>query len=337
MPKPQVTLTFAGDDKQLQGTMRSVGTGSQAMARQVDSASTSFQRAGSAARDFQRAGRGLRTSLTGTEDAMRATSNLMRGDFGPGTWLLVGAAVSDLAGAFKNLIVPLARATAGFVAHKAAVVGHAIASAAVTAATKTWAAVQWLLNVALSANPIGVVIVLIGLLVGAIVWIATKTTWFQTAWKYAWGGIKAAASATWEFLKGLGRGIASLFMKIGDAVFRPFLSAFSKIASAWNSTVGKLSWTVPDWVPFIGGNTISAPKLPVLKFHAGGRVPGPPGREVLAVLQAGERVQPAGGTGGGSLGPDDLRMPVGGPAFDRLMLTWLEGLMRTNGLRLVRG
>jgi len=54
---------------------------------------------------------------------------------------------------------------------------------AVAAATKVWAGVQWLLNVAMDANPIGLVIAAVVALVAGIVWIATKTTWFQTIWK----------------------------------------------------------------------------------------------------------------------------------------------------------
>jgi hypothetical protein len=299
MPKPQVTLTFAGDDRQLKGTMASVGAGSTAMARQVDTASTSFQRAGSAARDFQRAGRGLRSSLTGTQDAMAATSRLMQGDFGPGTWLLVGGAVADLGGAFKNLIVPLARSVGLFVAQKAALVAHAVAMAAVKVATVTWTAVQWLLNAALTANPIGIIIVAIGLLVGAIIWIATKTTWFQTAWRVAWGGIKAAAVGVWNWLKALPGNIGRAFVSIAEFIGRPFRSAFNAIANAWNNTVGRLSFTFPDWVPGLGGKTIAVPKLPTFSFHAGGVVPGPPGANVLAVLQAGERVTHAGADAGG--------------------------------------
>lgn len=332
MAKPQVTLTFAGDDKQLQSTMRSVGAGSAAMGRQVETASDGFRRAGSAARDFQRAGRGLRSSLTGTEDAMRASSQLLKGDFGPSTWLLVGSAVADLGGAFKNLIVPMGKTVGVFVAQKAAMVAHVVAAGAVKVATLAWTGVQWLLNAALTANPIGLIIIAIAALIAIVVLIATKTTWFQTAWKYAWRGIKTAAVAVWDWLKGLPGRIGSAFRRVADFITRPFRSAFNFIADAWNNTVGKLRVTIPSWVPVIGGNTIAMPTLP--KFHTGGVVPGTPGQEVLAVLQAGERVTPA-GQSGGSLGPDDLRM-VEGAGFDRLALTWLEGLMRRNGLRLVR-
>lgn len=334
MAKNQVTLTFAGDSTQLEKAFDRVGASAKSMGSEVGSAAKGFDRLDKASGSLERAGRGLRDAFTGTQDAMKATGAIMRGDFSPQTFLLAGAAIADLAGAMGDLIIPLVRSTALFVGHKAAMVGHAIAAGTVKVATMAWTAVQWLLNAALTANPIGIIIVAIGALVAVIIWIATKTTWFQTIWKYAWAGIKTAALAVWDFLKGLGRGIANIFMKIGDAVFKPFLNAFNKVSDAWNNTIGKLRWTVPDWVPMIGGNTIAAPTLPKFKFHAGGVVPGAPGSEVMAVLQAGERVMPA-GSSGGSLGPDDLKF-AHGAGFDRLALEWLEGLMRRSNLRLVR-
>lgn len=335
MSKPQVTLTFAGDSAQLEKAFDRVGASAKGMGDDVGTASKSFDRLDKASGSLERAGRGLRDAFTGTQDAMKATGAIMRGDLSPQTFLLAGAAIADLAGAFGDLILPMARTVGLFVAQKAALIGHAIAMGTVKVATMTWTAVQWLLNAALTANPIGIIIVGIGLLVAAIVWIATKTTWFQTAWKYAWGGIKAVAVGVWNWLKDLPGKIGSVFVKVAEFIGRPFRAAFNMVANAWNNTVGRLRFTVPSWVPGIGGNTIAAPTLPTFKFHAGGRVPGSPGQEVLAVLQAGERVMPN-GSGGGGLGADDLKMPTNGSAFDRLALEWLSGLMRRNNLKLVR-
>lgn len=199
---------------------------------------------------------------------------------------------------------------------------------------------QWLWNAAQAASPMTWIIVGIVALVAVIVLIATQTTWFQDIWNAAWSGIKSAASAVWEWLRQVpgwiggafaavgewvsrpfrdafawaqraaadgwayiqsipGR-IAGTFASVAGAISRPFRSAFNFVSDAWNNSIGRLSWTVPGWIPFIGGNTISAPRLP--KFHTGGVVPGAMGQEVLAVLQAGERVIPtnrAGNGGGG--------------------------------------
>lgn len=72
-------------------------------------------------------------------------------------------------------------------------------------------------------------------------------------------------------------------------------------------------------------------------FHTGGIVPGAPGTEVVARLQAGERVQTQAQqqSQGRGLGADDLRM-MSGSGLDRVFLQWLEGLLRANNLQLVR-
>lgn len=187
-------------------------------------------------------------------------------------------------------------------------------------------AAQWLWNSALFASPLTWILLAIAAVVAIIVVIATKTTWFQDLWKAAWGGIKAAASAVgswfkdtlwgtwikgawdgilgagrraWDWMKALPGRIGKAFASIGETIARPFRSAFNAISNAWNNTVGNLSWTVPGWVPGVGGNTISAPRLPT--FHTGGRVPGAPGQEVPILALAGETVLPPGQSGGGGM------------------------------------
>lgn len=61
---------------------------------------------------------------------------------------------------------------------------------AMRAATLVATAAQWLWNAALDANVIGIIVIGIAALVAAIIWVATKTTWFQTIWKYTWGFLK---------------------------------------------------------------------------------------------------------------------------------------------------
>jgi len=87
---------------------------------------------------------------------------------------------------------------------------------------------------------------------------------------------------------------------LGEALLKPFKAAWNGVASLWNANVGSLSFSVPDWVPGIGGNGFDMPNLP--KFHTGGVVPGRPGEEVFAVLQAGERVLTADQAAGSMVG-----------------------------------
>lgn len=190
-------------------------------------------------------------------------------------------------------------------------------------AIRIWIGVQAALDAVMALNPIGLIILAVAALIGIIVVIATKTTWFQDIWKAAWGWIKTAASNSWDFIKKIPGWIGSAFSTIGNAIFSPFRWAFNHISDAWNNTIGKLHFTVPGWIPGIGGNSISVPNLP--HFHSGGVVPGVPGSEQLAVLQAGEKVSPASSRGGGEaliLGSDgstlgDLLVEVLGTAIKR--------------------
>ncbi|WP_025620340.1 phage tail tape measure protein [Salinispora cortesiana] len=106
--------------------------------------------------------------------------------------------------------------------------------------TKAWVAVQTALNVVMALSPIGWIVLGIIALVAAIVWIATKTTWFQDLWSAAWGGIKAAAEWVlnwivdgWEWAIGI---LAS--------GARTWWSLFS---GTWRK-VGELGRAVFDWI-----------------------------------------------------------------------------------------
>jgi hypothetical protein len=59
-----------------------------------------------------------------------------------------------------------------------------------SAASKVATAGQWLWNAALTANPIGIVIVLVGALIGVIAWLATSVEGWGEAWDHTWTGAK---------------------------------------------------------------------------------------------------------------------------------------------------
>lgn len=122
---------------------------------------------------------------------------------------LLGTGIGDLASGFANFIVPLvavgasmntfslasARATVAAGAQKVAMVAGAAVTGVMTAA-------QWALNVALSANPIGLVVLGIGLLIGALVLAWRRSETFRRVVTGAFRGVQAAASAVWRWVKG---------------------------------------------------------------------------------------------------------------------------------------
>lgn len=94
--------------------------------------------------------------------------------------------------------------------------------------------------------------------------------WFGGIWESVgevasgvWEGISSAASAAGDVVKG-----------VWDAITGAISGAWNFIADGWNSIP---SITVPDWVPGIGGNQFSLPRLPTL-WH-GGEAPG--GRAIV--------------------------------------------------------
>lgn len=121
---------------------------------------------------------------------------------------LMGTGVGDLASGFANFIVPLAavgasmntfslasaRATVASAGQKVAMVAGTVATGAMTAA-------QWLLNAALAANPIGIVIVAVVALVAAVVVAYKRSETFRRIVQGAFRGVQRAAAAVWGWLK----------------------------------------------------------------------------------------------------------------------------------------
>jgi hypothetical protein len=219
-------------------------------------------------------------------------------------------------------------------------VAHAIASAAVRTATVAWTAVQWALNVAMSANPIGLVVLAIVALVAAVVIAYKRSDTFRAIVQAAFRGVAAAGRFMWEGLKAAFTGISNTAQTLwtglkrvfrlgvdalkgyARAITAPYRLAFDGIRYAWNSTVGGKGFSVPSWIPGLGGKSFRIPT-----FHTGGVVPGAPGSETLALLQAGERVTPAGQAGA----PMVLEVRSGGSKLDDLLVEVLRKAIRSKG------
>lgn len=289
----QVTLTFGAETKAAEEGFDRVGRSAEGMGHKVGSAGEGFDKAGEAADGAEGKAQGFSDTLTGVADIGGGTAAILKGNLFEG-FVQVGQGAADLAGGLAEFLIPALKAS------KIGTLAKAAADKVAAGAAKIWAGAQWLMNTALLASPITWIVVGIVALVAVIVLIATKTDWFQRAWRNTWKWIKSAAENTWNWLKKLPGWIGSAFSRIANFISAPFRAAFNYIARAWNSTVGRLSWSVPSWVPFIGGNNISVPNLPT--FHTGGIVPGAPGTPQVAVLQAGERVSAMGSRGGDSGG-----------------------------------
>ncbi len=112
-----------------------------------------------------------------------------------------------LTGGIKDLIFKLCKnteafviSTAGYIKNKAAMLAMAAAQKTVAAATAAWSAAQKVLNLILTANPIGLIITAIGALVGAIVYAYNNCESFREIVNKVWSAIKPLASAIMDGL-----------------------------------------------------------------------------------------------------------------------------------------
>jgi len=94
-----------------------------------------------------------------------------------------------------------------------------------------------------------------------------------------WNGLKDSAASAYNWVIGKISGIISYVTGMPSRVAGVLRTLFSplydsaafvlrNIARAWNATLGGVSFTIPQWVPGLGGNSYSFPKMP--SFARGG-------------------------------------------------------------------
>ena len=88
------------------------------------------------------------------------------------------------------------------------------------------------------------------------------------------------------FFRDLPNKIGGFFSGLADTIQAPFKAAFNGIARLWNNTVGKISFSIPSWVPGVGGNSFDVPDIP--EFAKGGYIPATPGGQIIRVAEAGQ-------------------------------------------------
>jgi len=154
--------------------------------------------------------------------------------------VIASAAAIDLLAVANELV------GATWVQNAVKATGSAIATGAQAVASGIAAAAQWALNVAMEANPIGIIILAIVALVAAIIFIATKTTWFKDIWNAVWGAIVTAITWAGGVASTVGRAIANAFVTAVNAVKNAwgaigtfFSGIWGKIKNAFNNAV---SW-----------------------------------------------------------------------------------------------
>lgn len=114
---------------------------------------------------------------------------------------------------------------------------------ALTIVTKAQTAAQWLLNAAMSANPIGIIIAAIVALVTAFVILWNKSEGFRNFWIGLWEKVKEVAGAAWEAISGFFSGAWEKVQEIWGSVSEWFSEKWEAIKSVFE-TVGEVIKTI---------------------------------------------------------------------------------------------
>jgi hypothetical protein len=167
--------------------------------------------------------------------------------------------------------------------------------------------------------------------IGKFIWnvLVAYVKMYVQAWKdvynavmWVWHGIVNGGKMVWGWLKSAFDWISNAGKWVWANLYNGFVSVANMIISAWNSTLGNILGAVGIDVKV---TKLTAMKVP--KFHSGGIVPGSPGKEVPAILQAGETVLSmsqtraranAGGGGQLAVHPGAVVININGSADDKV-------------------
>ncbi len=126
---------------------------------------------------------------------------------------------------------------------RVATIAQAVAQRVVAVASKAWAAAQWLVNAALTASPVGLVIVAVAALAAGIVYAYKHSETFRKIVQAAFAAIKTVIGAAvgfiignfrawWDIATTVVAGILHLFGKLPGPMGAPFRKAEEAVRSA---------------------------------------------------------------------------------------------------------
>jgi TP901 family phage tail tape measure protein len=178
--------------------------------------------------------------------------------------LIARGATLVWAAATAALAFALEAARGGGLLFAAQAVALAVAAGIVRTATLAWMAAQWLLNAAMDANPLGLVIIAIAALTAGIVWA------YQNV-----GGFHDALNGLWAFLSGtfIG-GIGNVAHAIGDILGGAITWAYDRLRDFLDllSHVPGVSLVIPPLPPL-------TPPAPTALFGTGTPPAGGPAQQ----------------------------------------------------------
>ena len=196
-------------------------------------------------------------------------------------WLAQGAQlVMQHSGAVTILVGVVAALSAAVLVANGALKAYKAAQTAVKVATTVWTAAQWAINAALTANPIGLVVVAIAALAAGVIYAYRNSETFRNGVNAAWNAVKSGASIVWNTLEP----IRNAFSGITDAV----KSAYNWVSNLFSS------FTPPSWLQTVAGFVgLTADTTQSVELAAGTGMSSAPSLSRLVTLSGSRNSAPA--------------------------------------------
>ena len=245
-----------------------------------------------------------------------------------GTFTVAGAAFKFLADHMDTVNKLLPVLIPAVVAFKVAILAVRAATAAWAIATAIITAAQWLWNIAMYANPIGLIILAIVAFIAVIVLLWMHSEGFRKAfidqWTYIWGILKAIggwfAGPFVDFFKKAWQTLENTFT--WGNIVAAFKAGVNALIRAWNALDFGMHLHLPSWAGGYGFDIDDLiPDIPYL--DTGGNIL----ETGVAVVHKGETVVPASGGGG----PVVIEIHSGGTDLDNLLVQILRKSIRRRG------
>lgn len=155
-----------------------------------------------------------------------------------------GVALTGLGAALEIAKAAQLSNMATTVAAKAVQLGSAVATGVATAA-------QWAWNAALSANPIGLIVIAIAALVGAVLYAWNNFDWFRNGVTAVWEAIKTGFSWMWDNVVKPGfEAFQTALRVVGNAGIWLWNNA---LQPAFSFIVGGIAWLLNTWAGMLRG------------------------------------------------------------------------------------
>jgi len=246
--KAQQLMSIAMDVAQ--GTGKSLSTVTEAMAKAAAGSTTALGKLSPELKQMEKDGASadeMMAALAGTfQDQASIAAGTAQGQF-----QRLGVALAETKESIGAALLPAIEAVLPYLTKMGDwAAEHPQILLAIGIAIGTIAAAIVAVNIAMALNPFSMIAIAVVALGALLVVAYKKFEPFKTVVDAVFGGIKF-----W---------INEVTIPAFKAMYTVAKTIFNGIATIWNNTFGKLSFSIPSWVPGIGGKGFEVPNIPML-------------------------------------------------------------------------